>query len=204
MDRIEILKIRKKATRLTFDDLAKKSGIPKKTLSNIFRGLTKNPRIDTLEAIERALGISSSISTQNKKSPTIEGEVEFNDLYKIPLLGRVVAGIPLESEENLEGFVYISFKPKEDYFALRVNGNSMMNAGITDKSIIIVHKQETAECGDIVVAMLNGETTVKRFKRFGNNMIFLMPENPAFEPIPVAENSDFLILGKVVEVRIAF
>lgn len=92
--------------------------------------------------------------------------------------------------------------PKEEYFALRVHGESMKNAGILDKSILIVHKQETAECNDIVVAMLNREQTVKRFKRYGDN-IFLMPENPDFEPIPVTPNDELIILGKVVEVRFA-
>ncbi len=123
-----------------------------------------------------------------------------NDFYPIPLLGSVVAGIPIEAQEDLEGYVYISFHPKEEYFALRVHGDSMINAGIRDNSILIVHKQPYATCGDIVVAMLNGEQTVKRFKMYGEN-IFLMPENPDYEPIPVLKGADFLILGKVVEVR---
>ena len=106
------------------------------------------------------------------------------------------------SQENLEGYILINREPKDEYFALRVNGESMINAGIHHNSILIVHKQPYAENGNVVVAILNGEQTVKRFKLYGEN-IFLMPENPAFEPIPVLKGSDFFILGKVVEVRMS-
>lgn len=123
------------------------------------------------------------------------------ELYPIPLLGEVVAGIPIEAQQNLEGYIYISFRPKEEYFALRVHGDSMKDAGIVDKSIVVCHKQETAENGEIVVAMLNGEETVKRYKIHGNN-IFLMPANNDFMPIPVTPSDEFTILGKVVEIRV--
>ena len=161
------------------------------------------PSIETLTILCEKYGVSLDYlmgKEENKTTAPIKDEVEFNDLYAIPLLGRVVAGVPLESQENLEGYIYISYKPKEEYFALRVRGDSMINAGIRDKSILVVHKQAYAENGDVVVALLNGEQTVKRFKIYGENM-FLMPENPAYEPIPIMKGADFLILGKVVEVR---
>lgn len=193
MKNLEFYKTRKKELKLTNKKISNISGIPLRTVEDFFRGAYQNPRIDTVEAIERALGL-------NVQSPAIIDEVEFNDLYQIPLLGSVVAGKPLESQENTEGYVYISYKPKEEYFALRVHGESMKNAGIQDKSILICHKQEVAESGDIVVAMLNKEQTVKRFKQIGTS-VFLMPENPAFDPIPVTPNDELIILGKVVEVR---
>ena len=84
---------------------------------------------------------------------------------------------------------------------MRVHGDSMNNAGILNKSIIICHKQETAENGEIIVAMLNKEQTVKRYKLHGDN-IYLMPENPAFLPIPITNKDELIILGKVVEIRI--
>lgn len=133
----------------------------------------------------------------------IEDEVEINDNYPVPIVGRVIAGMPIESEEHIEGYIYINYKPKEDYFALRVHGDSMINAGIREGSILVVRKQSCAESGDIVVALLNGEQTVKRFKVYSNTP-FLMPENPAYDPIPIPEGSDLVILGKVVEVRFAF
>ena len=164
-------------------------------LSNLF-----DVSVDFLLGRETHTSIDTTSKAVKIKDLVIKDEVEINDFYPIPLLGSVVAGVPIEAQEDLEGYVYISFRPKEEYFALRVHGDSMINAGIRDNSILIVHKQPYATCGDIVVAMLNGEQTVKRFKMYGDN-IFLMPENPEFEPIPVLKGADFLILGKVVEVR---
>jgi len=164
-------------------------------LSNLF-----DVSVDFLLGRETHTSIDTTPKAVKIKDLVIKDEVEINDFYPIPLLGSVVAGVPIEAQEDLEGYVYISFRPKEEYFALRVHGDSMINAGIRDNSILIVHKQPYATCGDIVVAMLNGEQTVKRFKMYGDN-IFLMPENPEFEPIPVLKGADFLILGKVVEVR---
>lgn len=195
---IQRLKERKNELHLSYDELAEKSGIPKTTLTNIFLGRTHNPRTDTVEAIERALGIYTSRKIE--KDPVIKDEVELQDYYAIPLLGSVVAGVPIEAQEDLEGYIYISFRPKEEYFALRVHGDSMINAGIADGAVLVVHKQECVENNDIVVAMLNKEQTVKRFKMFGDSM-FLKPENPAYEMIPITEKDEFVILGKVVEVR---
>ena len=192
---ISELKALKEAKKLSYDDLAELSGIPKTTLTNILLGRTPNPRIDTMQAIERALGVDKI-----KKDPVIQDEVELDDMYPIPLLGRVVAGKPINEQEDLEGYIYISFRPKEEYFALRVHGDSMINAGIADGAVLVVHKQECVENNDIVVAMLNKEQTVKRFKMFGDN-IFLKPENPAYEMIPITQKDELVILGKVVEVR---
>lgn len=192
---LNLWKKRKKELHLNYDKIAEKAGISKRTVEDIFRGYTTTPRIDTVEAIERALGI-------NKNNPVLQDEVELNDMYAIPLLGSVVAGIPIEAQQDLEGYIYIAYRPKEEYFALRVHGDSMKNAGILDKSVLVCHKQEVAENGEIVVAMLNGEQTVKRYKVHGNN-IFLMPENPDFLPIPVLPTDNLIILGKVVEVRFA-
>lgn len=193
MQNLQFYKLTKKKLKMTNQQISDKSGIPKRTVEDFFRGASKNPRIDTIEAIERALGI--------KSSPIIKDEVDLNDNYLIPLLGSVVAGVPIESQQNLEGYIYISHRPAEEYFALRVHGDSMKNAGIFDKSVLVCHKQETAENGEIVVAMLNGEQTVKRYKVHGNN-IFLMPENPDYLPIPVTPSDELIILGKVVEIRV--
>lgn len=196
---LELWKRRKKELHLTHDQLAEKSGISRRTIARIFAGKPDmpSPTLNTIESIERALGLNRP---QIKKAPVLEDEVELNDLYPIPLLGSVVAGVPIEAQEDLEGYIYISFRPKEEYFALRVHGDSMINAGIQDGSILVVHKQETAENGDVVVAMLNGEQTVKRLKILGETT-FLWPENPVYEPIPVTTKDSLIILGRVIEVR---
>ncbi len=183
-----------------YGELAEKADVSKRSIEDIFRGYTKNPRTDTVEAIERALGIY--ISPRIEKDLVIRDEVDLRDNYLIPLLGSVVAGIPIEAQEDLEGYIYISYRPKEEYFAVRVHGDSMINKGITEGSILVVHKQEYAESGEVVVAMLNKEQTVKRFKIIAGS-IFLMPENKDYDPIPVTEKDELIILGKVVEVRFA-
>lgn len=209
------LKTARKRKGLTQQQVADFIGISQNNYSYWENGKVKIDNI-SLQRLSELFGVSvdyllgrenhTTIDTTPRaakiKDLAIKDEVELNDFYPVPLLGSVVAGVPIEAQEDLEGYVYISFKPKEEYFALRVHGESMINAGIRDNSILIVHKQPYANCGDIVVAMLNGEQTVKRFKMYGDN-IFLMPENPAFEPIPVLKGADFLILGKVVEVRMA-
>lgn len=193
---MEISEIKKylKENKITYEELSGKSNIPIGTLKSIFSGRTLNPRIDTVDAMERALGL-------NKINSVLKDEVELRDLYSIPLLGSVVAGMPIEAQQNFEGYVYASFRPAEEYFALRVHGDSMKNIGIIDKSIIICRKQQTAENGEIIIAMLNREQTVKRYKIHGSN-IFLMPENPDYLPIPITPADEFIILGKVVEIRV--
>lgn len=118
----------------------------------------------------------------------------------VPLLGSVVTGMPIESQQDIEEYIWISQRPKNLYFALRVHGDSMIDAGIHDRCVLIVRKQEYANSGDIVVAMLNGEQTVKRFKK-NRDIAFLFPENKKFAPIPVLPQDELLILGKVVEIR---
>ena len=99
----------------------------------------------------------------------------------IPLVGTVAAGQPILAAEHLEG--YLAWEGGEGWFALRVKGESMKNAGILPGDLVVVRPQQTAENGEIVVALLEDEATVKRFLR-RNGHIWLLPENEAFDPIP--------------------
>ncbi|MBR2405849.1 MAG: transcriptional repressor LexA [Clostridia bacterium] len=115
---------------------------------------------------------------------------------RVPLLGKVTAGIPITAVEEVTDYVPYSgggYEPGE-LFALRVSGTSMLYAGILDKDIVIVRKTPAAENGDIVVALLGDEATVKRIY-FEKDHIRLQPENDAFEPIIVKEA---VVLGKVI------
>lgn len=121
----------------------------------------------------------------------------------VPLLGRVAAGSPVLSPENLEGHVLVdlslfSLRRANNIFALRVKGESMVNAHIMDGDILLVRAQSTAQNGDIVVALAEGETTVKRFFR-EKEAIRLQPENDAMKPL-VYDRGDFAVLGKAVGV----
>lgn len=110
---------------------------------------------------------------------------------KIPILGVVTAGQPILAVEHIEG--YLPWDGAPDCFALRVRGDSMTGAGILSGDKVVVRPQNTAENGEIVVAMLDDEATVKRFHR-GSDGIWLLPENPAYDPIDGRFAS---ILGKV-------
>lgn len=119
-------------------------------------------------------------------------------LRSVPLVGRVAAGVPLLAEENVEDSLDIPgfLGGDSSSFALRVKGTSMIKAGIFDGDIVVVKRQETAEDGDIVVALLADEATLKRFFRERDH-VRLQPENDLMEPIQVR---DPLIAGKVIAV----
>ena len=104
----------------------------------------------------------------------------------LPVVGRVAAGSPILAEEQIETHYQLDpqlFRPRPDYL-LRVRGQSMRDAGILNGDLLAVHRQAEAANGDIVVARLDDEVTVKRFQRRGNQ-VRLLPENPEFEPINI-------------------
>jgi repressor LexA len=117
---------------------------------------------------------------------------------ELPVLGAVAAGVPMLAEENIEGTIPLPTEVvREDTtVVLRVKGDSMMDAGILDGDFVVVRQQPTAENGDIVVALLEDEATVKRFFR-ESDRVRLQPENASMEPIYVR---DVVVLGKVVAV----
>jgi repressor LexA len=120
----------------------------------------------------------------------------------VPVLGRVAAGVPILAEQNVEGHLALDARLVRhgDVFALRVQGDSMRDAGILDGDYVFVRQQPAAQPRDIVVALLDDETTVKRYVPAGE-AIRLEPENPAHQPIVVGKGDARLaILGKVCAV----
>ncbi|OMC11244.1 repressor LexA [Mycolicibacter heraklionensis] len=116
----------------------------------------------------------------------------------VPVLGRIAAGGPILAEEAVEDVFPL---PRElvgegELFLLKVVGESMVDAAICDGDWVVVRQQNVADNGDIVAAMIDGEATVKTFKRTGGQ-VWLMPHNPIFDPIP---GNDAVVLGKVVTV----
>lgn len=135
------------------------------------------------------------VHSSHKKGPA----AGVGAMREIPLIGRVAAGDPIIAEENLEGNIQVDgfmFRG-EGQFALRVKGDSMKNIGIHDGDIVIARQQATAEKGDIVVAIIGEEATVKRYVP-QNGDIMLVPENDNYEPIVVSnKDQDFRIAGRV-------
>ena len=130
----------------------------------------------------------------------------FSDVEKyfkrIPILGRVAAGVPITAVENHDGDVVVDpamLKGFQTCFALKVKGDSMMNAGIMEKDFVIVASQNFAKHDDIVVALIDDEATVKRYWQ-KNNEIKLIPENDNYQPIEIVNKEVFHIAGKVIGV----
>ena len=122
------------------------------------------------------------------------------DIREVPVIGRVAAGEPILATENVETTLTVDagFVPSGTVFALKVQGDSMRDAGILDGDYVLARQQESAQAGEIVVAVIGEEATVKRYFRDGTN-VRLMPENDAYEPIVVSRKSDsFRIAGKIV------
>ena len=120
------------------------------------------------------------------------------DEYSVPLVGRIAAGFPILAEENVERYVPVPrhlIKSEGRYYALRVRGDSMINAGIFEDDLVIVQASDYALNNDIVVALIDGEVTVKRFINQGNER-YLKAENPAYANIYPLES--FVIQGKVI------
>ena len=118
------------------------------------------------------------------------------DSLELPVLGRVAAGAPIGADAGVERHLLLDrarFFPTPDYL-LKVKGDSRVDDGIFDGDLIAVHRTPVAENGQIVVARLDGELTVKRFQR-GKDRISLLPRNPDYAPIVVAPDADFAIEG---------
>lgn len=167
-------------------------------------------RVPSVREICAATGLRST-STVHLHLKTLEerGLIErergFNRCIKVsgmdrsasvPVLGRVTAGMPILAVEEIETYIPISesLRRGRELFALRVMGESMINAGILDGDIVVVHRTPVASNGDIVVAMIGDEATVKRFYKEEGHFR-LQPENDAFEPIITDE---VVLLGTVV------
>jgi len=163
--------------------------------------VTPRAAFDHLRALERkghlrrraTAGRSSRVLTLVERAPATR---------EVPVYGRIAAGEPLFAEQNLEGTLPVGVEwlagKGEEVFALKVRGDSMINAHIVEGDLVLVRRQQSAEPGDIVVALLDNEATVKRFARQGEAIV-LKPEHPTMAPILVRQGQKgFKILGKVV------
>jgi repressor LexA len=170
----------------------------------------------TVRDIGKAIGLTSSSTVHAhlanlekigllRRDPTKPRAMEILDKAKravmpsgLPLVGRVAAGSPILAEENIEEHLDVPSVAGGDQgdYVLRVTGDSMKNAGILEGDYVVVHSQDTAQDGDIVVALLEDEATVKRFFKESDH-VRLQPENEALEPILTREVE---VLGRVVGV----
>ena len=158
----------------------------------------------SVREIGEAVGLSSSSTVHNhlnqlerrgliKRDPSksrtvqltsdIEVSEERRNAVAVPIVGNVAAGSPILAEQNIEDHVLLSADiAKEGYFLLRVRGDSMINAGILNDDMVLVRPQHEASNGAIVVALVDGDATVKRFEK-ADGHVKLIAENPAYQPI---------------------
>lgn len=186
---IDYIKNFMKDNGITYADLSEKSKISLSTISKIMCGITPIPRYTTIQAIYSALGIG------DKETTDIDDEQS-----QVPLISYIVPDVSIEYQQNIEKYIWINQSPSDQYFAVRVQGDGMKRCGVQENCILVVHKQKYANCGDLVVANFNKKTIVSRFQIFAN-IVFLMPANMAYDPIPVFKHDDLQILGKVVEIH---
>ena len=163
--------------------------------------VTPRAAFDHLRALERK-GYLRRRSTAGRTSRALTLVVPPPKMHEVPILGRIAAGVPLLAEENRDGVLPLD--PAwvggrgDDVFGLRVRGESMINAHIVEGDLVLVRRQDHAQPGDIVVALVDGEATVKRFARDAH-AVLLRPEHPTMGPIVIREGEkDLRILGKVV------
>lgn len=138
----------------------------------------------------------SLVETDLTNKPSNSNSIE------IPIVGRVAAGYPILAEENVEGTLALDvslIRSKANCFGLKVRGDSMINAGIFEGDLVIVEQEKNVKNGDIVVAMIQDEATLKRYER-KDDTIFLIPENQNYSPIEVSNREDFSIIGKIIGV----
>ena len=181
--------------------VAKSTGIPASTFTDWKNGRSV-PKAEKLKKIAAYFDVPLDLFLDGAGG-SISGRKRM-----IPIIGEIRAGSPIITEETLLGYESAEVEDTEDYFYLRVLGDSMKNIGMVDGSLVLFHKQQYAENGDIVACLVDGDcATVKRFYK-KNHRIVLQPENDAYRPITLSPE-DFeigraRILGVAIEAKTKF
>lgn len=207
----------RKQNGMTMQEFADRAGLSKAYVSMLEKGKHPNssrplvPSIETIQKIAEATGttISKLTETLGPNQPVdISHKEKTVSTFTIPVLGRVAAGIPIEAVEDVVDYEELSsdiFKDSpKSYFGLKIKGHSM-EPRICDGDYVIVHKQDDAECDDIVIARVNGEeATCKRLKKYSEGLA-LVSLNPSYEPMVFTPDQvrdlPVRVIGKVVELR---
>ena len=188
-----------------------------KILNYINEYISENSSIPSLLDISKQTGISKSQVDRyltyleseglisgyigSRRGLRLAGPMERSKTLHIPIVGEIACGTPILATENIEGYVDISedfLGAKGEFFVLRTKGESMINAGIDDGDLVVIRKQPTAEIGQIVVALIDDEATLKRFYMDPKNKTFILhPENDEMEDIIV---DNLVIQGIAIKV----
>lgn len=211
-------KIKKLRTELglTLEEVGKVVGVSKSTVRKWETGYIENMGRDKIALLAKALKVSPIYLMGWENEGFVDSEKEMakyaaskNKGIKIPVLGEVAAGIPIDAIEDIIDYEEITFEMSQtgEFFGLIIKGNSM-EPKISDGDVVIVRKQTSVENGEIAVVLVNGDSaTVKRVK-YMDNGIMLMPTNPQYEPMFYDKQQvatlPVQIIGRVMELRAKF
>ncbi|MDD3374590.1 MAG: transcriptional repressor LexA [Candidatus Omnitrophica bacterium] len=185
------------------------TGKQKNVLRFIFNQIRNEKIPPTIREIAQEFGFSSTGTVRDYLKALVDkGYIRVNEgkaraielvkeAFRVPILGVVAAGNPTLAVEDIEGYVDLDdvYFSDSDIFALRVKGDSMIEAGIMPDDLVMVRRQSVAQVGEIVVALIGEEATVKRLSKIGTHY-FLVPANPKYQPISVT--AETTIMGKVM------
>ncbi len=201
----ENIKSKRIAAGLTLDDVARQIGTSRQTVQKYESGVISNIPSDKIEKIAVVLHTTpAQLMGWNEHA---EIGTPYHPTHKIPILGCISAGLPIYAEQHIEGYIYTDLNGGNEYFGLRVHGDSMNAMNINEGNVLIVRRQSIVENGDIAVVLVNGEcATVKRFYQSGN-IVTLLPQstNPEHSPqMYDLKKIDVNVLGKVIQNQIMF
>ena len=192
--------------QITQSEIATQTKCSSATVSDWFNG-KKYPRPNRVQRIADILGVCMSDLIEDHASQLPTNAIPYSPTQRIPILGRISAGLPLYAEEQIEGYTYTDLNHGGEYFALRVKGDSMNAARINENDLLIVRKQDMVENGEIAVVMVgDDEATVKCWHKH-ENIVMLEPRstNPAHQTqIYNAKETPIRVIGKVVQNQIMY
>ena len=198
-----------KMNNTTVYRVSKETGIAASTFSDWKSGRSV-PKLDKIKLIATYFDVPLEYMLSGEQNALFEetnvGKSPFERGKRVPIIGEIRAGSPIITNESVQGYEYAEVGEAEEYFYLRVQGDSMKNIGMIQGSLVLFHKQQYAEDGDIVACLVGGDSaTVKRFRRSKKN-ILLMPENEDYSPIRLTtddfESGEARILGVACEIKI--
>ena len=181
--------------------VSKDTGIAASTLSDWKNGRSA-PKADKIRTLAEYFGVSTDYMLGGSRA-RLGAPL---DSARIPIIGEIRAGSPIITNESVLGYEYADVDDKDEYFYLRVQGDSMKNIGMIDGSLVLFRKQQYAEDGEIVACLVGGDSaTIKRFRR-AKKTIYLMPENEDYQPLKLTtddfESGEARILGVACEIKI--
>ena len=208
----ERLKTLLETENLSQAELSRRTGISKSSITHYLKGDWEGKQ-DAVYAIASVTHVNESwllgydVPMAPEEHRQIKNAVPYHPTHRIPILGRISAGLPLYADEHIEGYTYTDLNGGAEYFALRVSGDSMNAARMNNGDLLIVRRQEVVENGDIAVVLVGDEdATVKRFYRDGNT-VTLMPQssNPEHKPqVYDAKKTRIRIQGRVLRCEISY